>query len=315
MASLIIFIALILTGLWFGAQRYPNKALQWTRKLYANWAQVDTLFTPVSGLKQHAYWRLAPSTDKDAPWIVMLHGFSADKTVWCPFARHLPKEYSLLMVDLTGHGDSEVDDNCQFDMKNQALRLIKLLDNLGIAECHLVGNSMGGQLTAYMATHFAERCLSAYLFNPSGIIAPKDNAFSRAILAGRNPFFGETYAEFEHFYQQTMAKPPWVPAPILNAIYSYHQKRRPLLKRVFAEFTASHGSFVPKTSCPTCICWGELDDILDISALPVWQQHLPQASTRVYTSIGHMPMLECPKLAAADYGQFLTYCQFLKSSQ
>ncbi|MBV7317429.1 alpha/beta fold hydrolase [Shewanella sp. NIFS-20-20] len=294
-----------LIWLWYAANRHPDKTLHVARNMYAYWAGVERLFVSIDDLKHQAYWRISDSQHyaSAAPWVVMIHGFSADKTVWSLFAHHLPKHYSLLMVDLTGHGESEYNDQCRFDIASQAQRLCQMLDALGIEQCHLVGNSMGGQIAAYIASHHAERCLTTYLFNPSGIVAPQTNPFVQAIMAGDNPFFTETRAQFDHFYQQTMARPPWLPQPLLKAIYLQRRQSNLLLERIFCEFTQE--PVPPSISGDVRICWGQVDQILDISALALWQQCLPHADILVYPNIGHMPMLECPKQAAADFCHFI----------
>lgn len=42
----------------------------------------------------------------DAPTILMLHGFGADKDNWLRFARHFTERYRVIAIDLPGFGDS-----------------------------------------------------------------------------------------------------------------------------------------------------------------------------------------------------------------
>lgn len=51
--------------------------------------------------------------------------------------------------------------------------------------------------------------------------------------------------------------------------------------------------------------WGEEDQIIDLSAVEVWRQGLPDAEVITYPGVGHMPMLEVPEKSAADYLDFL----------
>ena len=41
--------------------------------------------------------------------IVMVHGYTSDKTVWMRFGQHFSKQYRVIVPDLAGHGDSPYD--------------------------------------------------------------------------------------------------------------------------------------------------------------------------------------------------------------
>lgn len=65
-------------------------------------------------------------------------------------------DFCCLAVDLPGHGQTEVQQDSDYQMPNVALALIELLGSLNIKQCILVGYSMGGRIALYLAIHFPQ---------------------------------------------------------------------------------------------------------------------------------------------------------------
>lgn len=84
--------------------------------------------------------------------LVMLHGLMEDRTIWADMEPHLNEKFSLVKIDLPGHGKSEAHEEV-FTMEMMAQKVKLVLDELNISECHLLGHSMGG----YTALAFAEK--------------------------------------------------------------------------------------------------------------------------------------------------------------
>jgi len=90
--------------------------------------------------------------------ILFLHGFMGNCHEFDETIKFLADEFYCLTIDLPGHGKTQVfgDDEC-YTMASTAQALINLLDNLKIAQCFLVGYSMGGRLALYLNLHFPQR--------------------------------------------------------------------------------------------------------------------------------------------------------------
>lgn len=104
---------------------------------------------PVNGLEVE-YWRYrrGPRT------IVFLHGNSAGKEVFHrQFDAFAKKDYSLLAIDLPGHGGSSDSKSPEADYCFPAFALLikRLLAGLGITSPLLVGWSLGGHVVIEMA--------------------------------------------------------------------------------------------------------------------------------------------------------------------
>lgn len=258
----------------------------------------------IGEMQLSAYWHNNPGK----PIIVLLHGFSADKRVWLRFARHLTKQYQILIPDLAGHGDSPYQAAWDYSVPAQTARVKQLLDTLQLPLVHLIGNSMGGFICAEFAIRYPDRSLSVALFNPAGVLSPEPSRMQLLLAAGRNPFLVEDRQQFIEFYAMTMATPPLMPNMVLTAIANHYQARRSQLQKIFSDFIHSPllEAQLATLSAPTLLCWGDQDQLLHVSAAQIWQQCIPQLQLQILPGVGHMPMLEIPKHSARLYQQFLT---------
>lgn len=239
--------------------------------------------------------------------ILMLHGFSADKDVWARFARHFARTHQVIIPDMAGHGETGFKPEWDYTIPAQAARLVKLLDQLGIKQAHVIGNSMGGYITAQMALSYPSRVLSAGLVDPAGLPQPHPSELEAQLAQGRNPFLIGSRQDFARFYPMTMASPPVVPGFVLDAIAEQYIARRPQLEVIFkqARQPTDLPAKVSEIKAPTLLLWGKQDRLIDVSAVPVWQAALPQAKAVVWDGIGHMPMVERPAESAALYADFI----------
>lgn len=104
----------------------------------------------------------------DKSLILFLHGFMGNIDEFDEAIKLLSDEFSYLILDLPGHGKTQVlgGDN-DYSIENTADALIHLLDKLNIAKCFLVGYSMGGRLGLYLTLHFPERFYKVVLESAS----------------------------------------------------------------------------------------------------------------------------------------------------
>jgi pimeloyl-ACP methyl ester carboxylesterase len=80
------------------------------------------------------------------PAIVLLHGFMESMEMWHPFLPSLTKDFSVVMIDLPGHGKSKCIDETH-SMPLMAEQVKKVLDKENIYQCTIIGHSMGGYVS------------------------------------------------------------------------------------------------------------------------------------------------------------------------
>ena len=58
-------------------------------------------------------------TPRDKPTLVLIHGYTADKTLWHRFAKLLAKDYHIIAPDMAGHGETLYDPNANYSIPAQ----------------------------------------------------------------------------------------------------------------------------------------------------------------------------------------------------
>ena len=100
--------------------------------------------------------------------LVLLHGFTGSQTNWEAHIDAFAAQYSVITVDLLGHGQSDSPgDNERYSMENAAEDLITLFANLDLPSVNLLGYSMGGRLALYVALHYPNHVQSLILESAS----------------------------------------------------------------------------------------------------------------------------------------------------
>ena len=117
-----------------------------------------------------------------SPAIVFTHGMFVDHEMFKMQIPEFKNQYRLVLWDMPGHGRSfklEKD----FDFSVAAEVLVELLDELGIESVVLVGFSLGGGVTQYIAVKYPERVKAVAV---DGIFPLHENlgklAFAQRIL-------------------------------------------------------------------------------------------------------------------------------------
>lgn len=100
--------------------------------------------------------------------IVLVHGFASTKNVnWIypSWVSTLTKDgRRVIALDNRGHGEStKLYDPAQYSIPIMASDVLALMDHLKIDRADMMGYSMGGRITAYIARHSSERQRSAIL--------------------------------------------------------------------------------------------------------------------------------------------------------
>lgn len=95
--------------------------------------------------------------------LVLLHGFMENLSIWSDMEPHLSENFSLLKIDLPGHGQSGIISEVQ-TMELMAEEVKKVLDHQNLQKVHLLGHSMGGYISLGFAEKYPEYLKSLTLF-------------------------------------------------------------------------------------------------------------------------------------------------------
>jgi pimeloyl-ACP methyl ester carboxylesterase len=95
--------------------------------------------------------------------IVLLHGGTSNLESWVTAGviENLQKDFRVIAFDARGHGKSDKPRDPSAYGRQQALDVVRLLDQLKIKRAHIVGFSLGGSTVAQLLTLHPERFLTA----------------------------------------------------------------------------------------------------------------------------------------------------------
>lgn len=100
------------------------------------------------------------------PPVVFAHGFVMDHTMYAPQFEELPDDHRCIAWDMRGHGESDCPP-APWTMQDSVVDLIRFIEEVGAAPCHLVGMSWGGMQAVRLALQREDLVRSLVLIDTS----------------------------------------------------------------------------------------------------------------------------------------------------
>lgn len=123
--------------------------------------------------------RVSTCGSPDDPAVLWLHGSGPGVSALSNWEHLLPRfapSYFCIAPDILGFGDSEHPDPAPVGMQDwtraRAESVVALLDALGVARAHIVGNSMGGMIALTIALTTPDRVERLVLMGSGGAPVP-----------------------------------------------------------------------------------------------------------------------------------------------
>jgi len=110
------------------------------------------------------------SGPKDAPPLVLLHGYWATSTMWSPNIAALSHDYRVYAVDVMGQPSKSIPADPVRCAAEYAAWLTATLDALHLSRVYLVGMSFGGWLALNYAVSAPDRVEKLVLLSPGGFL-------------------------------------------------------------------------------------------------------------------------------------------------
>ena len=112
----------------------------------------------------HVGYRMAGA----GPAIVLVHGLTGSSTMWREVMPALAEHYTVIALDLLGHGES-AKPRGDYSLGAFAAGVRDLLVALGVERATIVGHSLGGGVAMQLAYQFPERCERLVLVASGGL--------------------------------------------------------------------------------------------------------------------------------------------------
>lgn len=134
--------------------------------------------------------------DRKRPALVLVHGLGSAGTIWKSLIPQLLPYFSVITVDLPGHGDAPIDSSEAVDPYSLAAAIVNAVESqLDYSEMHAAGNSLGGWIALEMGAVAPEKVKSITALAPAGLWhqvptgAVPPSFFDSRLLAKISQFF------------------------------------------------------------------------------------------------------------------------------
>ncbi len=108
--------------------------------------------------------------------ILLLHGMGSASTAWKPIIPALNEFFTVVTIDLPGHGETPMDSTQAMDPKSLARAVIETMEHRGHERFDIVGNSLGGWIALEIAAMKPSAVASVTGLAPAGLWLQPFNA-------------------------------------------------------------------------------------------------------------------------------------------
>lgn len=296
----VVVVALGALGLWLWT---PDKSRE---ELEARYANAPTDFVEVAGVRLH----VRDSGPKDAPAVILLHGFGASLHTWEPWAGPLSERLRVVRYDLTGGGLTGPDPTGDYTDERAMQVLIALMDRLGIARASIVGHSMGGRLAWRFAADHPERVDRLVLVTPDGFASPGFEYDKKPDVPAAMQLM--RYVLPKTLLRMNLAPAYADPAKLPDDVVTrYHDlmlmpgNRGALLERLSQVVKHDPVAKLASIQAPVLLLWGDKDALIPVANAADYQKVLNNAKLVVFPGVGHIPQEEAPEVSLQAIRAFL----------
>jgi len=251
-----------------------------------------------------AYWELGEGEP-----LVLVHGMGADRGTLLEVAGKLKSKYRVILPDLPGFGDSDKPETADYGIESQVNNLRQIIAALGLQRVHLGGHSMGGWISAGLASSSPELIASLWLIAAAGTSDIEHSVAMDAWKRGDYVLCARTPADVRGIMKLAMVKVPPLPYCIWEMLGRRAAANYTLHKRIFDRIMADVEGYaldkrLPAIKAPTLLMWGDSDRLVPPAALETCKRLIPNAQSILMPNIGHVPQMEAIDRSAADYIAF-----------
>jgi pimeloyl-ACP methyl ester carboxylesterase len=289
--------------------RSPWLDVDWRK--HQRWVMIDG--APVNTIE------LGSEHATSEPPLVFVHGLSGCWANWLEQLPVLAREHRVLTLDLPGFGSSPMPSQ-QISISGYARLLDRLMDELRIDAATVVGNSMGGFISAELAIAFPQRVERLVLISAAGISTTANPQTLRAVpVVRRLETVLAAGGAWVASKSDTVARRARLRDALLSVVAS-HPSRLPAALAAEQLRGSGKPGFVqalqaildydirerlPEIACPTLIVWGERDRLVTVADADVFAELIPNSRKVIFKDTGHVSMLERPSAFNALLKDFI----------
>ncbi len=248
--------------------------------------------------------------------VLLLHGGGPGASGMSNYERNvsaLASRFRVLIPDLPGYGSSPKDLRADDPFGDLASTMLGLLDALGLASAHIVGNSLGGACALRMALDQPHRVRRLALMGPGGIgIADTPPTDGIKHLLGYYAGEGPTLEKLRTFICEDLVfDAGQVTEALLRArfqasiqpdVLANPPLRIPPDPAAFRRLDFLLDPRLSRLEHPTLVLWGANDRVNRPDGAAALQRQLPRCDVYLFSRTGHWVQWE----RAAEFNAVLT---------
>lgn len=297
----LILLGVVLTSIQVASHYFRNDLYTLAMAFEADKAGLVPQHRQIQTVDYYYLSRIQPSADKT---LVLLHGFSADKENWLRFSQYIPNNINIYALDLLGHGQHPINLAQNYSIETQVDYLHQFITQQIKKPVHIIGNSMGGAISALYAAKYPDDINTLMLISPAGVHAIPSE-LDTALDKGNNPLIIHSADDFNRVIDFVMEAPPFIPSAILAVQAEKSIARAALNQKIFDDIRQDmhknldqHFSLI---QAPTLILWGKEDRVINAENSHQYTTLIPNAKPITLEGIGHLAMIEAPKVSAQAF--------------
>jgi len=275
-------------------------------RLEATYAAQPTDFVVVSGVRLH----VRDEGPRNAPALVLLHGFGSSLHTWEAWAETLARDYRVIRFDFPGSGLSAADPGNDYRDARTKQVLLALLDKLRVERATLIGNSMGGRVAWSFAAQHPTRVQRLVLISPDGFASPGFEYGKAASVPFTMEFMRYVLPKplLTMSLVPAYANPAAITDDIANRYYDMMLApgaRAALLARMRQTVLTDPVPVLQHIDAPTLLLWGTKDQMIPFGNSADYTRALPHATLIPLPGLGHLPFEEAPERSLVPLLEFL----------
>ncbi|RMB62876.1 alpha/beta hydrolase [Dokdonia sinensis] len=281
---------------------FPQKLIDFTNSGYATAAQLERKVIDIDGYTVHFYESEAPN--EKTP-LVLFHGMGDDKNSFLQTAEKLSEHYHLILPDLAGHGENERKQGMDYSIDGQATFLHNLVNELGIENFNLIGNSMGGHTAAAYAIKYPDYVKNLVLLNAAGVKLDDHVVYTGF---GKNI---ESEEEFDAVLDRVFYEKPSLPGPIKSLMIEQINNSKDFVDHTLVPAIKTGKYFnlkdeVSNITAPTLVLWGKHDQVVEMNVAEYYSDNIAVSELNLIENAAHSPQLEVPDIVADAIHDFIS---------
>ena len=268
----------------------PDRSVQ---QLSARWAPAPSQFLPVLGMQVH----LRDEGPRGDPLpIVLLHGTSASLHTWDAWTQALTDQRRVIRFDLPAFGLTGPHPDNDYSIAAYVRFVVAVLDQMGVQQFVLAGNSLGGQIAWGTAVAHPQRVKKLVLIDSAGYPLQSTSVplgFTIARTPGLRVVMeyvlprGVVQSSVRNVY----GDPAKVTADLVDRYYELTLRagNRQALAYRMDQLHSGDEAALKGLKVPTLVMWGAKDRLIPPDTAQRFVADIAGAQMVIFDDLGHVP--------------------------